>query len=78
LTGGIYYIEASSTTQSSITISSCTYSNNFGGTGGIFAIYNYFDFTLASSVFNDNIAIYGGIFYLSSLTSQTYYSKATI
>ncbi len=69
LTGGIYYIYASSSTKSVVTLNECKYKYNFGGNGGIVAIYNYYKLEITSCSFEYNSAYYGGVLYTQEFTT---------
>jgi len=69
---------ASTIVESSITITYCEYKNNYGSTGGIFAIYNYFEFELYSSTFDSNYAENGAIMNIQMISTISTNSKIRV
>ena len=65
LAGGVYYIDASSTSLTTATISSCIYYDNYGGSGGVINAANYFKMTVSACSFENNEGASGGVFYVS-------------
>lgn len=48
-----------------MTVTDCTFKNNYGTVGGVFALYDYFTVTISDCIFYYNWAVSGGALYIS-------------
>ena len=62
--GAVYSITGSISNQAIITITACKFINNYGGTGGVFNLIDYFSLTISKSFFQYNNATKGGVMYI--------------
>ena len=57
-----------------MSIQNCKFLYNYGGVGGVIAIYDYFTFYLKTSTFSYNNATKGGVIYIAQIAAATYNS----